>query len=169
MTSLADKGPKATSFEDVPTRTNLVDVDAPAPNRPSRVRVRFSGAVAVATMLVATTGASMAALHQAVFARTAVARYAVSSDPAQWVSVPGAGPTAWYGTSLDVPTNISTATLWVQADQVFQVWVNGRRGPTNAADVRASAGPSLHALDILPGLRVGSNGIVVRVTNADGR
>jgi len=168
MTSLAEKGSTAPSVAGTSTRTDLVDLDAPAPSRPRRVRVRFSSAVAVATMLVATTGASIAALHQAVFARTEVARYAVSSDPAQWVSVPGAGPTAWYGTSLDVPTNISTATLWVQADQVFQVWVNGRRGPTNAPDVRASAGPSLHALDVLPGLRVGPNGIVVRVTNADG-
>ncbi len=165
MTSLAEKGLNGASLNEAPVPA---DLDAPAPSRPSRVRLRFSGAFAIATMLVATTGASIAALHQAVFARTEVARYAVSNDPARWVSVPDSGPTAWYGTSLDVPTNVSTATLWVQADQVFQVWVNGRRGPTNASDVRASADSSLHALDVLPGLRAGHNGIVVRVTNADG-
>ena len=162
-------------------RLEQPDVEGPSGPGPARspIRTRLfgrpAGSAAVLRWwalacvgLVATTGASLGAFHTAVQDQPSAQRYSVTTAAAQRVSVPGSGPTAWFGTSVNLTKDVSTATLWVQASQLFQVWVNGRRGPTNVAEVRMSAPPSLHAIDVLPGLRLGQNGIVLRITNADG-
>ena len=134
-----------------------------------RPRPRPLVALLLCALLVGATGLALGRFDAATSRPPTAAPYPVDLGSARWVRSEAGGAAAWFRTTLSLPDRPTEAVLWLDADQTYQVWVNGRRGPSNRLDVRASAAPQLHPLDLRAALHRGDNAVGVQVTNADGR
>lgn len=152
---------------------------APAPaarhdsrTAPSRARRRDRGrlaATALGALVVLITGWFLGQFQTAAGQHAGAATYTAPLGTADWIRAASPASASWFRTVLTLPAKPTAATLWVDADQTFQIWVNGHRGPTNRLAVRDAVAPSVHALDIRAGLRPGDNVIAIAVATTGTR
>jgi hypothetical protein len=117
---------------------------------------------------VLATGLLLAGAATATFARPGWRTYPAGLSGASWIQAPGGGQDGYFRLSVDLPAAPELATLWIEADQQYQVYANG-------SDVAASLPPTASGrpqtadpVDLSGRLRKGPNGIGVEIVNGDG-
>ncbi|MGD0703834.1 MAG: hypothetical protein ABSA02_28615 [Trebonia sp.] len=117
---------------------------------------------------VLATGLLLAGAATATFARAGWRTYPAGLSGASWIQAPGGAQDGYFRLPLDLPATPDLATLWIEADQQYQVYANG-------SDVAASLRPTASGrpqaadpVDLSGRLRKGRNGIGVEIVNGDG-
>jgi hypothetical protein len=121
----------------------------------------------VAAAIVVFTGLRLGTAQVAVHHRLGAATYPVSFAGASWLAAPGGGGRAYFRYQLRVTDVPATAVVWVDADQQFNLFVNGASVSSNHASVNAGKPPRAVPQDITQKLIQGNNVIGLQVTNFD--
>jgi hypothetical protein len=128
------------------------------------MRWRFLGSL----LIVLATGWLLAGAAATTFASTGSLTYPASFAGASWIEAPGGAQAAYFRLSLNLPATPDLATLWVDANQQYQVYADG----TYIAHSQSAVGPgssrAADPVDLSWKLHKGMNGIGIKVVNGDG-
>jgi hypothetical protein len=119
-------------------------------------------------LVVLATGWLLAGAAASTFARAGSATYPAGLAGASWVQAPGGGQHAYFRLSLNLAAIPDLATLWVDADQQYQVYANGEDVAGSLPPTKYGRPPLVDPVDLSWRLHTGSNGIGVEVVNSDG-
>jgi hypothetical protein len=128
------------------------------------MRLRLLAALAIVTA----TGWWLGSFRTEVFHRGAAHLYAVDFHGARWIQAQPGAARSYFHYDLPLQTAPDSATLWVDANQYYTAFVNGRTVDTDTRDVEAGIPPRAHAIDLTRWLSPGPNVIALQVSNANG-
>src|ERR1700722_18240883 len=124
--------------------------------------------VLCALLVVLATGWLVAGVAGSTFERAGTPTYPADLSGATWIEAPGAPQHAYFHLSLNLGSTPELATLWIQADQQYQVYADGEdvfhSQPPAKSGLPALADP----VDLSWRLLKGRNDIGVEVINGDG-
>ncbi|HEY4028568.1 MAG TPA: hypothetical protein VGO86_19230 [Candidatus Dormibacteraeota bacterium] len=126
---------------------------------------RISGGLA----LVVATGWLLANGAAATYGRGNPRVYPVDFASASWIQVPGGGASGYFRLPLHLDSTPDLATLWIDADQAYQVYANGERVAGSPPAIRSGRPVMVDPVDLSPRLRRGANVLGVRIVNGDDR
>ena len=119
-------------------------------------------------LIVLATGFLLAGAAGHTFARTDSRIYSADLAGASWIQAPGGGPHAYFRLSLDLPATPDLATLWIDADQQYQVYADGEDVASSKPPTVSGRPPLVDPVDLSWRLRKGPDDIGIEVVNADG-
>lgn len=119
-------------------------------------------------LLVLVTGWLLAGIAAATFARTDSRTYPAGFAGASWIQAPDGAAHAFFRLPLNLAATPDLATLWIEANQQYWVYVNGEYVGGNQPPARSGQPAFVDPVDLSWRLRQGSNGIGVEVANGDG-
>lgn len=119
-------------------------------------------------LVVLVTGCLLGSTGAATFARAGARTYPGSLSGATWIQPPGGERTAYFLLPLNLPVAPELATLWIGADQQYQVYANGLSIAHNQPPAKFGQPPLADPVDLSWRLHKGSNGIGIEVSNDDG-
>ena len=128
------------------------------------MRLRLLAALAI----VAATGWWLGSFRTEVFHRGAAHLYAVDFHGARWIQAQPGAARSYFHYDLPLQAAPDSATLWVDANQYYSAYVNGRNVDTDARDIHAGIPPRAHAIDLTRWLANGPNVIAVQVSDDNG-
>ncbi len=114
-------------------------------------------------VLVLMTGA-VGAYFQQVADHLPATRYPVTAPSTQWLQTPEPAAVQWFRAEVELPAAADSAVLWVDARDMYRVWVNGRAVSTNRTAARQGALPTGDAVDVRSLLKAGRNVIAFQVS-----
>jgi hypothetical protein len=85
----------------------------------------------------------------------------------EWIRAADSGPESYFRMSFAVPTQPESVTLWLDAEQMYSVWVNGKPIANDTGIFKSEALPLGLATDLTRSVVLGNNAITVQVTNRD--
>ncbi len=122
-----------------------------------------------AFLVVAATGWWLGSFRTEVFHRGAAHMYAVDFKGARWIQASGGASRSYFHLDLPLQAIPSSATLWVDANQWYDAYVNGRRVDSDASDVKSGVPAKAHAVDLTRWLAADQNNTVaLDASNVDG-
>ncbi len=127
------------------------------------LRVLF-GAIVIAYL-----GFSLGGIHAATAGRPNSRTYSVGFGNAAWIRAPGQGSVTFFRDQFSLAAHSARATLAVQADQVFAVWVNGTEVAKNLQAARSGLPNRAQVVDVTRELSLGANSIGIQAMNLDNR
>jgi hypothetical protein len=128
------------------------------------MRWRFLGSL----LIVLATGWLLAGAAATTFASTGSLTYPASFAGASWIEAPSGTQAAYFRLSLNLPATPDLATLWVDANQQYQVYADGTYIAHSQPPVRSGSSTVADPVDLSWKLHKGLNGIGVKVVNGDG-
>jgi Dolichyl-phosphate-mannose-protein mannosyltransferase len=117
--------------------------------------------------IVAATGWWLGSFRTEVFHRGAAHMYTVDFKGARWIQASAGAPRSYFHYDLPLQTVPDSATLWVDANQWYDAYVNGRRIDSDASDVKSAVPAKAHAVDLTRWLVAGQNTVALDVSNAN--
>jgi hypothetical protein len=117
---------------------------------------------------VLATAALLAGTATATFARAGWRTYPAGLSGASWIQAPGGPQDGYFRLSLDLPATPELATLWIQADEQYQVYANGSDVAVSLPPTASGRPQTADPVDLSGRLRKGLNGIGVEIVNGDG-
>lgn len=126
--------------------------------------IRPGAATLVVLAVVAVMAASIGAYVAWAAEEPPTQHYAVTSPADQWLQAPVPATVSWFRADVDLPAAPTSGVLWIDARDMYRVWVNGRVAATNRAAARAGAAPVGDAVDVRSLLKAGTNVIAVQAT-----
>jgi hypothetical protein len=119
-------------------------------------------------LVVLATGWLLASAATTTFARTGSHTYPAGLDSASWIQAPGGAQNAYFRLSLNLAATPDLATLWIDADQQYQVYADDVYVAHSQPPTKAGRPPLVDPVDLTWRLHKGTNGIGVEVINGDG-
>ncbi len=120
-----------------------------------------------AFLVVAATGWWLGSFRTEVFHRGAAHMYAVDFKGARWVQASTGASRSYFHFDLPLQAVPNSSTLWVDANQWYNAYVNGRRVDSDASDVKSGVPAKAHAVDLTRWLTAGQNTIALDISNAN--
>jgi len=114
--------------------------------------------------LIALLAAGIGAYFERVVTAGPPASYPVTAPSRQWLQTAPAAAAGWFRAEPVLGRAPDDATLWIDARDMYRVWINGRVAATNRAPARAGAVPTAAAVDVRSLLKPGRNVVAVQVT-----
>jgi hypothetical protein len=124
--------------------------------------------VLAALCIVAATGWWLGSFRTEVFHRGGAHMYSVDFKGARWVQASTGAPRSYFHFELPLQAVPDSATMWVDANQWYDAYVNGRRVDSDASDVKTGVPAKAHAVDLTRWLVAGQNTVALDVSDADG-
>ncbi|MEA2671846.1 MAG: hypothetical protein QOG45_2066, partial [Chloroflexota bacterium] len=121
-----------------------------------------------AFLIVAATGWWLGSFRTEVFHRGAAHMYAVDFKGARWIQASSGASRSYFHLDLPLQAVPSSSTLWVDANQWYDAYVNGRRVDSDASDTKSGVPAKAHAVDLTRWLTAGQNTIALGISNGDG-
>jgi hypothetical protein len=123
--------------------------------------------LAVAAAIVVFTGLRLGAAQVAAHHRLGASTYPANFAGASWLAAKGNASRAYFRYRLRVDNLPAEAVVWLDADQQFNLLVNGVAVSSNRNTVKAGRPPRAVPQDITQYLLQGNNVIGLQVTNLD--
>lgn len=129
----------------------------------------------LAASLVILTAWLLGNFWQTTTAPVALRTYPADLGGAGWIRASVSGPESYFRATIDLAAAPDSATLWLNADQVATVMVDGTAVSAKGAPWQSDAvvapprRPLVHAVDLTPLLQKGLNGLGIKVDNLDSR
>ena len=124
--------------------------------------------VFAAFCIVAVTGWWLGSFRTSVFDRGGAHMYSVSFKGARWIQASSGASRSYFHFDLPLTAVPDSSTLWVDANQWYDAYVNGHRLDSDASDVKSGYPMAAHAVDLTRWLVAGPNTIALDVSNANG-
>jgi hypothetical protein len=121
-----------------------------------------------AFLIVAATGWWLGSFRTEVFHRGAAHMYSVDFKGARWIQAGSGASRSYFHLDLPLQAVPSSSTLWVDANQWYDAYVNGRRVDSDASDVKSGVPAKAHAVDLTRWLTAGQNTVALGISNGDG-
>jgi hypothetical protein len=117
--------------------------------------------------IVAATGWWLGSFRTEVFHRGAAHMYTVDFKGAKWVQASSGASRSYFHLDLPLTAAPSSSTLWVDANQWYDAYVNGRRVDSDASDVKSSVPAKAHGVDLTRWLVAGQNTVALDISNGN--
>ncbi|TMD03344.1 MAG: glycosyltransferase family 39 protein [Chloroflexi bacterium] len=117
--------------------------------------------------IVAATGWWLGSFRTEVFHRGAAHMYSVDFKGARWIQASTGAPRSYFHFDLPLQAVPDSATLWVDSNQWYDAYVDGRRIDSDASDVKAAVPAKAHGVDLTRWLVAGQNTVALDVSNAN--
>jgi hypothetical protein len=127
------------------------------------MRRRILGAL----LVVVATGWLLAGVAASTFARPGAQAYHASLAGASWIEAAGGPRHAYFLLPLDLAATPDLATLWIEADQQYQVYADGEDVASSRPPATSGLPPIADPVDLSWRLRKGRNDIGVEIVNGD--
>ena len=121
-----------------------------------------------AFLIVAATGWWLGSFRTEVFHRGAAHMYSVDFKGAKWIQGSSGAARSYFHFDLPLQAVPNSSTLWVDANQWYNAYVNGRRIDSDASDIKSGVPAKAHAVDLTRWLTAGQNTVALDVSNVDG-
>jgi hypothetical protein len=108
--------------------------------------------------------AGISAYFERVVNAAPVAEYPLTAPSEQWLQSTPSAAVTWFRAEPVLPAAPDSAALWIDARDLYRVWVNGRVASTNRTAAVAGARPTGAVLDVRSLLKHGRNVIAVQVS-----
>lgn len=124
--------------------------------------------VLCALLVVLATGWLVAGAAGSTFGRAGTPTYPADLSGASWIEAPGGPEHAYFHLSLNLGAAPELATLWIQADQQYQVYADGEDVAHSQPPAKSGLPALADPVDLSWRLLKGRNDIGVEIINGDG-